>query len=75
MTVEMKTNWFHCDLPTGMYSASVDPYGKYFMFRAYPDRGDMCVEGIYDTKEEACEAGARFAAGETNVKGLYSSFF
>jgi hypothetical protein len=72
---ELKTSWSYNELPEGIYSASVDQYGDKWMFRAYPNRGDHCDEGIYHNKEQACDIGARYASGELRLPGLYSACF
>jgi len=71
----MKISWYHAELPEHIYSADVSPHGERFMFRACPNRGDHCIEGIYKTEEEASAVGVRFAAGEKGIAGLYSAAY
>jgi len=71
----MKTSWNYSELPEGIYSADVSPFGERFMFRACPNRGDHCIEGIFKTEEQASKVGVRFAAGEKGIAGLYSAAY
>lgn len=50
--MQSKSQWTHNELPKGWHHARVWPTGDgWWMFRAIPDRGDMCAEGFF--KEEA----------------------
>jgi len=71
----MKTSWCYAELPEHIYSAYVFRHGERFIFRACPNRGDHCIEGVYETDEEASAVGVRFAAGEKGIAGLYSAAY
>lgn len=74
----VRKSWLFSELPKGFYSASISRrqtwQGKnYYVFTAYPNRGNWCIEGSYLTEGEAIDAGNRFASGETGIAGIYSA--
>lgn len=76
---KLKTIWNYTELPKGFYSASISHYhGEKWMFRAIPNSGDHCCEGIFDNEAQARQAAEEFAADMRDTelaKRLYSAAY
>lgn len=74
--VELKSSWNYTELPEGMYSACVLPTGPgNWVFTAYPNRGDHCIERICGDRQQLQNEIERWIAGEHNIAGWYSAAY
>lgn len=73
----MKDSWGYSELPKGMYSAHIAGAENRWMFRAYPNRGDYCVEGIFESHADALAAAEDWINGVKSplAAKLYSACF
>lgn len=67
------------ELPEGMYSASIRPYGdtaeEYYLFRAFPDRGDWVVECVEKDLEKLVAKAEEWCKGVTGLEGFYTASY